>query len=271
MAAFHESRAPELLRHCARPAFALGCLREIDAGHLVHESIKPGPGGGVRVMLTPLELIERLVALIAPPRRHRHRSYDAEAPNAPLRAQVTALAGMPNSTPRAAATDPPEAIATTAPPINTPRPSSMGTEEARGEEEALLRRAARYTLGAGARPDPCGLSARLPMLRWRDANHCLHHRRLRRAQHPDPDRRADIAAAPDSLRCAAALGDAGRHHRRGRPTGSIGVGVRVRPAHHLVGAAWKQDELPSPVVGRGPTRARGHPPGRSGSADGPWR
>jgi len=92
-------------------------------------------------MLTPLELIERLAALIPPPRRHRHRYYGVLAPNAPLRAQVTALAG---GTPRAAATDPPEPIATTAPPINTPSPSSMGTEEARGEEEALLRRAARY-------------------------------------------------------------------------------------------------------------------------------
>ena len=95
-------------------------------------------------MLTPLELIERLAALIPPPRRHRHRYYGVLAPNAPLRAQVTALAGVPDSTPRAAATDPPEPIAKTAPQINTPSPSSMGTEEAPGEEEAIHRRAARY-------------------------------------------------------------------------------------------------------------------------------
>ncbi|MCM8596933.1 MAG: transposase [Candidatus Accumulibacter sp.] len=136
-----------LLRYCARPAFALERLREIDAEHLVYESVKPGPGGSVSLMLTPLELIERLAALIPPPRRHRHRYYGVLAPNAPHRAQVTALAGMPDSTPRSAATDPtdpPEPIATPAPPINTPSPSSMGTGEARGEEEALLRRAARY-------------------------------------------------------------------------------------------------------------------------------
>ncbi len=95
-------------------------------------------------MLTPLELIERLAALIPPPRRHRHRYYGVLAPNAPLRAQVTAFAGVADSPPRAAATDPPEPIATTAPQINTPSPSSMGTEEARGEEEVLLHRAARY-------------------------------------------------------------------------------------------------------------------------------
>ena len=58
-----------LLRYCARPAFALERLREIDAEHLVYESVKPGPGGSVSLMLTPLELIERLAALIPPPRR----------------------------------------------------------------------------------------------------------------------------------------------------------------------------------------------------------
>ncbi|MBN8520243.1 MAG: transposase [Candidatus Accumulibacter sp.] len=124
-------------RYGARPAFALERWREIDAEHLVYESVKPGPGGSVSVMLTPLERIERLAALIPPPRRHRHRYYGVLAPNAPLRAQVPALAGVPDSTPRAAATDPtdpPEPIATTAPPINTPSPSSMGTEEARGEK-----------------------------------------------------------------------------------------------------------------------------------------
>ena len=35
-------------------------------------------------MLTPLELIERLAALIPPPRRYRHRYYGELAPNAPL-------------------------------------------------------------------------------------------------------------------------------------------------------------------------------------------
>jgi hypothetical protein len=30
-----------LLRYCARPAFALERLREVDAQHLVYESVKP--------------------------------------------------------------------------------------------------------------------------------------------------------------------------------------------------------------------------------------
>ena len=44
-------------------------------------------------VLTPLELIERLAALIPPSRQHRHRNYGVLAPNAPLRAAITALAG----------------------------------------------------------------------------------------------------------------------------------------------------------------------------------
>jgi len=116
-------------------------LRQIDAEHLAYESIKPGPGGSISLMLTPLELIERLAALIPPPRRHRHRYYGVLAPNASLRGPVTALAGVPDSTPAAAAT---ESIAATAAPRVTPSRASEGREEAPGEAEAILRRAARY-------------------------------------------------------------------------------------------------------------------------------
>ncbi len=55
-----------LLRYCARPAFALERLREIDAEHLVYESVKPGPGGSVSQILTPMQLLDRLAALIPP-------------------------------------------------------------------------------------------------------------------------------------------------------------------------------------------------------------
>jgi len=81
-----------LLRYCARPAFALERLRQIDAEHLVYESTKPGPGGSVSLILTPMELLDRLAALIPPPRRHRHRYFGVLAPNSPQREAVTALA-----------------------------------------------------------------------------------------------------------------------------------------------------------------------------------
>ena len=91
-----------LLRYCARPAFAQERLRQIDAEHLVYESPKPGPGGRVSQILTPLELMDRLAALIPPPRRHRHRYYGVLAPNSPLRPAVTALSVVPKPPPAAA-------------------------------------------------------------------------------------------------------------------------------------------------------------------------
>ncbi len=77
-----------LLRYCARPAFALERLREIDAEHLIDVSVKPSPGVSVSLMLTPLELIGRLAALIPALRRHRHRYCGVLAPSVPLRVEV---------------------------------------------------------------------------------------------------------------------------------------------------------------------------------------
>ena len=79
----------------ARPPFALAHLQEHDAGHLVYLCPKPRPGGPSALVLTPLELIDKIAALVPPPRTHRHRYYGVLAPNAPLRAAVTALAPVP--------------------------------------------------------------------------------------------------------------------------------------------------------------------------------
>jgi hypothetical protein len=43
------------------------------------------------IILTPLVLIERIDALVPPPRMHRHRYFGVLAPNSPLRAAVTAM------------------------------------------------------------------------------------------------------------------------------------------------------------------------------------
>jgi len=126
-----------LLRYCARPVAVLERLRQIDPDHLVYESIKPGPGGSVSLLLTPLELIERLAALIPPPRRHRHRYYGVLAPNAPLRAAVTALAGAQDQVPAMVA------ILADNPPAVDPEPMAPNaTPEA--FEEPAHRKAARY-------------------------------------------------------------------------------------------------------------------------------
>ncbi|MCP3878559.1 MAG: IS91 family transposase, partial [Sulfitobacter sp.] len=62
------------------------------AHRLMYHLPKAQPDGRTELMLTPLELIDRLAALIPPPHTHRHRYHGVLAPNATLRAAVTALA-----------------------------------------------------------------------------------------------------------------------------------------------------------------------------------
>ena len=107
-----------LLRYCARPPFALDRLQQLHADQLVYRLSKPRLDGCTALRLTPLELIDRLAALIPPPRRHRHRYHGVLAPNAPYRAQVSALGRAANPP----APPPLAAQASTANP--SPRPAS---------------------------------------------------------------------------------------------------------------------------------------------------
>ena len=87
-----------LLRCCARPPFAMDRLRR-EGSALVYRCAKQHsePTSDMRgakvdeLHLTPLELIERIVALVPPPRTHRHRYFGVLAPNSPLRATAVAL------------------------------------------------------------------------------------------------------------------------------------------------------------------------------------
>ena len=81
-----------LLRYCARPPFALEHLQQLDAEHLIYHSPKQGMEGAIDLVLTPLELIGKIAALVPPPRSHCHRYFGVLAPNSPLRAAVVALA-----------------------------------------------------------------------------------------------------------------------------------------------------------------------------------
>jgi hypothetical protein len=84
-----------LLRYCARPPFALEHLHTLDAEHLLYHNPKPRSDSPRELVLTPLELIDKIAALIPLPRAHRHRYYGVLAPNSPMRAAVTAMAPMP--------------------------------------------------------------------------------------------------------------------------------------------------------------------------------
>ena len=102
----------QLWRYCARPAFALERLSVVpstgDRPELVRYALPrhkrgdwlgPGrarkstrPGASGVVDLSPFEFLDRLAALIPPPRKHRHRYHGVFAPNHPLRPAVTAMA-----------------------------------------------------------------------------------------------------------------------------------------------------------------------------------
>ena len=94
-----------LLRYCARPPLAGGRLiwnhdsgDEPRAGPVPPVRYllpKPDRDGRTFIELTPLEFLDRLAVLIPPPRKHRHRYNGVLAPNARLRALVTAYAGQP--------------------------------------------------------------------------------------------------------------------------------------------------------------------------------
>jgi hypothetical protein len=85
-----------LLRYCARPPFARERLcRSANGEQLLYELPKPRPDGQTMLRLDPIELLDRLASLVPPPRSHRHRYCGVLAPNARLRAAVTARAGLP--------------------------------------------------------------------------------------------------------------------------------------------------------------------------------
>jgi len=121
---------PELLvRYCARPPFALERLSRInDSEAVVYRLPEPLPDGCTELVLTPLELLERLAALIPPPRVHRHRYKGVLAPNSLWRAEVTAQAAQASE--RVAA-----------------QPADSPSTEPRSDEPSTVdsgRRAARY-------------------------------------------------------------------------------------------------------------------------------
>ena len=99
IAAHDRAGLERLLRYCARPPFAMERLRTAGS-ELIYRCAKqhsePGTdkrGGKVdEITLTPLELIDRIAALLPPPRTHRHRYFGVLAPNSPLRAVVTVMA-----------------------------------------------------------------------------------------------------------------------------------------------------------------------------------
>ena len=65
---------------------------------LVYTLRKPTMDGRMELVLTPMELLDRLSKLITPPRIHKHRYCGVLAPNAKLRREVVESAGPAGAT-----------------------------------------------------------------------------------------------------------------------------------------------------------------------------
>ena len=84
-----------LLRYCARPPFSMNRLHRVFGSDdkLIYQLPKPLPTGQTKLILTPLEFIDKLVKLVSAPNVHRHRYFGVLAPNSPMRKQVVSMAG----------------------------------------------------------------------------------------------------------------------------------------------------------------------------------
>jgi hypothetical protein len=78
-----DSAGRERLRYCVRLPFALvERQRELDPERLLYTDAKLRLGGNGPLFLTPLELLDRLAALVPPPRTHRSRYFGGLASTA---------------------------------------------------------------------------------------------------------------------------------------------------------------------------------------------
>jgi len=77
-----------LCRYVSRPPLASGRLRRVDADTLSFALKTPWDDGTVQILVAPLELLEKLAALVPPPRLHLIRYHGVLAPQARDRALI---------------------------------------------------------------------------------------------------------------------------------------------------------------------------------------
>jgi putative transposase len=77
-----------LCRYITRPAIANERLKRNPAGQVVLQLKSPWRDGTTHIVMSPLELMQRLAALVPRPRLHLIRFHGVLAPHANLRAQI---------------------------------------------------------------------------------------------------------------------------------------------------------------------------------------
>jgi hypothetical protein len=86
--AHRRDQLERLIRYTARGAVSLERLEEDESGDLVHTFTRAWSDGTTGIKLSPLELLEKLAALVPPPRVHLVRYGGGLAPHSKLRATI---------------------------------------------------------------------------------------------------------------------------------------------------------------------------------------
>jgi hypothetical protein len=87
-AAHQRKELERLCRYITRPAIANQRLKRNPAGQVVLQLKSPYRDGTTHIVMSPLELMQRLAALVPPPRLHLIRFHGVLAPHAKLRAAI---------------------------------------------------------------------------------------------------------------------------------------------------------------------------------------
>jgi len=77
-----------LVRYCARPPLAIQRLEPLSDGRLLYRFKRPWRDGTTHIVLAPLELLEKLSALVPRPKTHLVRYHGILAPAAKWRASI---------------------------------------------------------------------------------------------------------------------------------------------------------------------------------------
>ncbi|MGQ0592784.1 MAG: transposase, partial [Gammaproteobacteria bacterium] len=88
-----------LCRYITRPAIANERLTRNGAGDVVLQLKSPYHDGTTHVVMSPLEFMQRLAALVPRPRLHLIRFHGVLAPNARLRPEIIPSSGRPAGVP----------------------------------------------------------------------------------------------------------------------------------------------------------------------------
>ena len=88
IAAGDRARLERLAQYCARPPVAMERLERLDDGRLLYRFKRAWRDGTTHIILSPLEMLEKLSALIPAPRAHAVRYAGILAPAAEWRAPI---------------------------------------------------------------------------------------------------------------------------------------------------------------------------------------